>query len=68
MNTRVIFSLVLGVIWLGGAVYCLFFAPAEFAFGNAQLFGGLCVLLALWNVLRMLMVWSKPKRSHERPF
>jgi hypothetical protein len=68
MNTRVIFSLVLGLIWLGGAVYCFAFAPAEFAFGNAQLFGWVCALLALWNVLRIMLLWSKPKRSHERPF
>lgn len=68
MNSRVVFSLVIGVIWLGGAAYCFFFAPAQFAIGNPQLLGWVCVLLALWNVLRILMVWSKPKRSHEPPF
>ena len=68
MNTRVIFSLVIGLIWLGAGLYCFFFAPDLFAFVNAQMCGWLCVLLALWNVLRMLMVWSKPKRSHEPPF
>jgi hypothetical protein len=68
MNTRVVFSLVLAATWLAGAAYCFFFAPPEMAFGNAQLFGWVCVLLALWNVLRTLMVWSKPKRDHGRPF
>jgi hypothetical protein len=68
MNARVIFSLVLACVWLAFGVYCFYFAPPEFAFGNAQLFGWICVLLTLWNILRMAMVWSRPKRTHEPPF
>lgn len=68
MNTRVVFSLVLALIWLVAGLYFLLGPKLEFAFGDSRLMGWLALLLMLWNILRAGLVWSRPKRTHGPPF
>ena len=68
MNWRVGMSLVMAAVWLGVAIYFLAQPEVQFAFGKSHLIGWLAVLFLLWNILRAGLAWSRPKRSHERPF
>lgn len=68
MNARVVLSLAFALVWLAAGLYLLLGPKREFGFGDSRLMGWLALLLMLWNILRAGLVWSRPKRTHERPF